>query len=73
MAKKETKILAIGAHPDDIEFKGGGTLALLKILHGDNVKISMLTICNGDMCSAELNALSSSEKQDGQKAINLLL
>ena len=46
--------LAIGAHPDDIEFLFGGSLALLRKLNGDNVDLYMIAVCNGNMGSAVL-------------------
>lgn len=54
MSEAKAKVLAVGAHPDDIEFFFGGTLAKLKELHRKRVQIYMLTICNGTMGSEEL-------------------
>jgi len=51
----KTKIVAVGAHPDDIEFLFAGTLAKLKQLHSDAVEIYMYTICDGCMGSEELD------------------
>jgi LmbE family N-acetylglucosaminyl deacetylase len=45
------RILAVGAHPDDVEFTAGGTLALL---HSKGFQINIATICSGDKGSAEL-------------------
>lgn len=46
----EKTVLAIGAHPDDIEFRGAGTLALLK---GKGWRIEMATMTAGDLGSRE--------------------
>lgn len=51
---KKIKILAVGAHPDDIEFLFAGTLAKLKEMHGDSVHIFMITITNGNLGSVTL-------------------
>jgi len=55
MNEEKSRVLTVGAHPDDIEFLFGGTLAKLKELHRDAALIYMLTICNGTMGSEELN------------------
>lgn len=47
------RILAIGAHPDDIEFNCAGTLALLK---AKGYQIFMATMTPGDCGSAEYSA-----------------
>jgi len=44
-------ILAVGAHPDDVEFLYAGTLALL---HQRGFSINIATVCTGDMGSSEL-------------------
>ena len=54
MSEKK-KIIVVGAHPDDIEFMFGGTLAKLKELNGDAVEIYTYTICDGCMGSEELD------------------
>jgi LmbE family N-acetylglucosaminyl deacetylase len=41
------KILAIGAHPDDLEYGCGGTL--YKLAKGKNNKISLLVMTRGDL------------------------
>jgi len=66
MSEEKSKVLAVGAHPDDIEFFFAGTLAKLRELHPvrhktsngvhrDAARIYMLTICNGTMGSEELD------------------
>ena len=45
MSDSNRRILALGAHPDDIEFLMAGTLALL---HQRGYEIHMATVCNGD-------------------------
>lgn len=42
------RVLAVGAHPDDVEFIAGGTLTLLSKA---GVKVYIATICTGDMGS----------------------
>jgi LmbE family N-acetylglucosaminyl deacetylase len=44
-------VLAVGAHPDDVEFLMAGTLALL---YKKGYDISIATVCTGDMGSREL-------------------
>ena len=44
-------ILAVGPHPDDVEFLMAGTLALL---HKQGCEIHVASICKGDKGSAEL-------------------
>jgi len=46
------RVLAVGAHPDDVEFIAGGTLALLS---QKGFEIHIATICTGDMGSMNLN------------------
>lgn len=46
------KVLAVGAHPDDVEFIAGGTLALLS---QKGFEIHIATVCSGDMGSMTLN------------------
>ena len=47
------RILALGAHPDDIEFLMAGTLALLR---QRGYEIYMATVCNGDKGSETLES-----------------
>lgn len=51
MKLEKKRVLAVGAHPDDVEFIYGGTLALL---HGAGFEIDIATVCSGDKGSAEL-------------------
>lgn len=55
--KREKKrggvVLAVGAHPDDVEFLMAGTLALL---HKKGYRIFIATVCTGDMGSMELRS-----------------
>ncbi len=46
------KVLAVGAHPDDIEFIAGGTLALLS---QKGYEIHIATICSGNMGTKSYN------------------
>ena len=48
-----TTVLAIHAHPDDIEFQCGGTL--LRLAEG-GVEVHVATMTPGDCGSAELSA-----------------
>lgn len=48
-AQNEDRVLAVAAHPDDVEFSIAGTLALL---HSKGCEIYIATICNGDKGSA---------------------
>jgi LmbE family N-acetylglucosaminyl deacetylase len=52
-SKSQKTAMAIGAHPDDIEFMMGGTLALLKQA---GFETHCLNIANGSCGSAEYNA-----------------
>ncbi|MFO0945499.1 MAG: PIG-L family deacetylase [Planctomycetota bacterium] len=68
----ETKrILAIHAHPDDIEFQCAGTLLLLKA-RGHHVTVATMT--PGDKGSAEMNSLeiSSVRRAEAQGAAEIL-
>jgi len=51
MAKLE-RVLAIGAHPDDVEIGCGGTLALFAKM---GVGVSMVSLCLGDKGSRDLS------------------
>ena len=50
-SNSDKRVLALGAHPDDIEFLMAGTLALL---HQRGYEIHMATVCNGDKGSETL-------------------
>jgi LmbE family N-acetylglucosaminyl deacetylase len=65
------RILAIGAHPDDVEFACAGTLARC-LKRGDAV--CMIVMCNGDSASAtkgaeELVAVRSRELNEAAKVL----
>jgi len=59
LSAKKTKIVAVGAHPDDIEFLFGGTLAKVRELNGNAVEIFMYTVCDGCMGSQEMDYFES--------------
>lgn len=65
------RILAIHAHPDDIEFLCAGTLALLK---QKGCHISMANMTPGDKGSAEHSAeeIANIRRSEGQKSADLL-
>jgi len=44
-------VLAVGAHPDDVEFQMAGTLVLM---HKAGIRIHIATVCNGDKGSVTL-------------------
>jgi len=48
------RIMAIGAHPDDVEFRCAGTLARL---HEKGYQITIVTVANGDCGSTEHSAV----------------
>jgi len=48
------RVLAIGAHPDDVEFKCAGTLSLLR---KRGYEIAIVTVANGDCGSTEHSAV----------------
>jgi len=48
------RVLAIGAHPDDVEFKAAGTLSLLR---KKGCEITIVTVANGDCGSTEHSAV----------------
>jgi len=56
-------VLAVGAHPDDIEFLCAGTLALL---HRRGFNISIATVCTGDMGSSDLRPYEIARKRFGE-------
>lgn len=65
------RILAIHAHPDDIEFQCAGTLALLK---DRGCPITLITMTPGDCGSAELDSLEISRirREEARRAAELL-
>ncbi len=66
-----SRVLAIHAHPDDIEFQCAGTLALLK---QKGCPIVMATMTPGDCGSAELGAeeISAVRRGEAQRSAELL-
>lgn len=68
---KPPRILAIHAHPDDVEFQVAGTLARLKKL---GCEICIATMTPGDCGSAELGPLqiSAVRRAEAKKAADLL-
>jgi len=58
--KEQDIILAVGAHPDDVEFLMAGTLALLR---KKGYSICIATVCTGDMGSMELTSHEISNKR----------
>lgn len=65
------RILAIHAHPDDVEFQCAGTLALLKDL---GCPIVIATMTAGDLGSADLDQqeIAAIRRREAQKAADLL-
>ncbi|MBM3334975.1 PIG-L family deacetylase, partial [Candidatus Sumerlaeota bacterium] len=61
------KVLAIGAHPDDVEFTCAGTLALLA---QRACSISIATLSSGDGGSAELppNEIAAIRRREAQRS-----
>jgi len=68
---KNKTVLAIGAHPDDVEIFGAGTLALLK---NKGWKIAIATMTAGDVGSVELsqNEIREVRKREAKSAADLL-
>jgi LmbE family N-acetylglucosaminyl deacetylase len=64
-------VLAIGAHPDDIEFMAAGTLALLKQA---GCEIHYINLANGNCGSVQYDskALSRMRAEEGRKAAQVL-
>jgi N-acetylglucosamine malate deacetylase 1 len=67
------RILAVGAHPDDVEIACAGTLARC-LQRGDSV--SMIVMCNGNSASTslgpeELAAVRSRELKDAAKVLGV--
>lgn len=67
----ELRILAIHAHPDDVEFQCAGTLALLKKL---GCHITIATMTPGDCGSAELPAeeIARVRREEARRSAELL-
>jgi N-acetylglucosamine malate deacetylase 1 len=65
------RILAIHAHPDDIEITCAGTLALLK---QQDCSIVMATMCPGDKGSAELGSeeIAAIRREEARKSAEML-
>lgn len=65
------RILAIHAHPDDVEFQCAGTLALLK---EKGAQITIVTMTPGDCGSAEMNSdeISATRRAEARAAADLL-
>lgn len=66
-----TRVLAIHAHPDDIEIQCSGTLALLK---DAGCEINIITMTPGDKGSAEMGGaeISAVRRAEGQAAADLM-
>ena len=60
---KPTRILAIHAHPDDVEFQCAGTLALLR---DKGCQITIVTMTAGDCGSAEMGKAEISQVRRGE-------
>ena len=71
MNLKNKTVLAIGAHPDDVEIFGAGTLALLK---AKGWKITLATMASGDLGSDKLTRqeIKDIRRQESTAAANLL-
>jgi LmbE family N-acetylglucosaminyl deacetylase len=70
-AGKKLRVLAVGAHPDDIELGCAGTLARC-VQRGDEVTVAV--ICRGDTASTgldpeELSAVRSREAQESARVL----
>lgn len=65
------RVLAIHAHPDDLEFQCAGTLLRLKLL---GCTLTMATMTAGDLGSAELlpDEIARVRRQEAQRSANLL-
>ncbi|MHC4934434.1 MAG: PIG-L deacetylase family protein, partial [Planctomycetota bacterium] len=59
------RILAVGAHPDDVEFGSAGTLSLLR---KKGYEIAIVTVANGDCGSTEHSAESIALIRKGEAA-----
>src|SRR6187549_1094584 len=71
MGDLKKRILAIHAHPDDVEFQCAGTLLLLKE-RGCHIIIATMT--PGDCGSAEMNAekIAETRRAEGKRAADIL-
>jgi LmbE family N-acetylglucosaminyl deacetylase len=69
--RKVRKILAVGAHPDDVEFTCAGTLALLA---ERGCSIVIATLSPGDLGSAELppREIATIRRREAQQAAAML-
>ena len=73
--RRGQSLLAVGAHPDDIELLCAGTLARVK---RDGARVSLCVICNGDKGQpkkpvADLGAVRHREMQTAARALGALL
>jgi len=59
------RVLAIGAHPDDVEFRCAGTLALLR---QRGYEIAIITVANGDCGSTEHSSIEIARIRKGEAA-----
>src|ERR1700761_9526628 len=68
---KRPVVLAIGAHPDDIEFMAAGTLLLLKEA---GCEIHYLNVANGSCGTTEygLKTIRKMRAQEGRRAVRAL-
>ena len=71
MAASAKRILAIHAHPDDVEFQFAGTLLLLK---ERGCRITIATMTPGDCGTAEMdaNAIAETRRAEARKSANIL-
>jgi LmbE family N-acetylglucosaminyl deacetylase len=70
---RDLRVLAIHAHPDDVEFQCAGTLALLKDKY-TRCHVTIVTMTPGDKGSAELGPIDISRvrRDEARQAANLL-
>ena len=70
-ARADLRILAIHAHPDDVEFQCAGTLARLKQA---GCQITIATMTAGDCGSAELGPaeISKVRREEARRAADVL-
>lgn len=71
MKQKNNRVLAVGAHPDDVEFMCSGTLKLLK---DKGYEISICAVSNGD-CGSMVETperLTKIRREEAIKGANLL-
>jgi len=71
MHRHGLKILAVGAHPDDVEFTCAGTLALL---HRCGCSITIATLTPGDCGSSEMppRSIAAKRRREAQHSAALL-